>query len=79
MAVPKKLEDVLGRIKHPAVTATGITITDDGRWAILAQVRPGTPTHIKEVERMAGEFPVVYEEEAETLQVASPAYPSLGE
>lgn len=79
MTTPKKLEAICGKIKHPAVTATGITITDDGRWALLAQVRPGTPTPLAEVERVAEEFPVVYEEEPETYQVARPAYPSMGE
>ena len=79
MSVPKALEEICGRVKHPAVTLTGVTLTADGRWALLAQVRLGTPTPLREVERLAGDFPAVYEEEEDALQVARPAYPAAGE
>ena len=79
MPVPKALLEACEKVRDSAVTQTGVTITEDGRWALLAQVRRGTRTPLKEVEQMAGEFPVVYEEEPETLQVARPAFPRRGE
>ena len=67
------------KVRDSAVTQTGVTITADGRWALLAQVRRGTQTPLKKVEQIAGEFPVVYEEEPGTLQIARPAFPRRGE
>ncbi|HEX8736018.1 MAG TPA: hypothetical protein VF721_11890 [Pyrinomonadaceae bacterium] len=79
MAIPEKLLKTLEELKHPALTQTGATITTDGQWALLAQVRKGIKVPIKEIEKAAGNFPVVYEEEEETLPIARPAFPSEGE
>jgi len=80
MAVPETLRNLSETISHPALKQVGETKTRDGRWALLATVRQGTPPSVREkIEEMAGEFPVVFEEEPEHLPVARPAYPEQGE
>lgn len=79
MSVPKRLVEACLHLRHPDVTEVGVTRTPDGRWALFAQVRQGTPTPLREVEEMAGEFPVLYEEEPEVMQIARPAFPGRGE
>lgn len=79
MAAPKSLIDISERFEHPCVAQTGVTLTADGRWALYVQLRKGTRQPVPDVERLAGGFPVVYDEEPETLPVARPAYPSRGE
>ena len=61
---------------HPSVAKTGITKTEDGGYALLATVRKGTPTPIAEIENLAGNFPVVYQEEEDLPPVAWPARPA---
>jgi hypothetical protein len=34
---------------------------------------------LEKIEKMAGEFPVIFEEESDRLPVARPAYPEHGE
>jgi hypothetical protein len=80
MAAPKLLRQITETISHPALTQSGETKTSDGRWALLARIRQGTPPSVlEEIERMAEGFPVVFEEEADHLPVARPAYPAQGE
>lgn len=80
MAVPESLRDISETISHPALTQVGETKTRDGQWALLATVRRGTPGSVLEkIKEMAGEFPVIFEEESDRLPVARPAYPERGE
>jgi len=80
MAVPGSLRTLSESISHPALKQVGETKTSDGRWALLATVRRGTPpSDLEQIEKMAGEFPVVFEEESDRLPVARPAYPKQGE
>jgi hypothetical protein len=80
MAVPDLLRDLSENISHPALKQVGETKTKDGRWALLATVRQGTPrSDLEKIEEMAGEFPVIFEEESDRLPVARPAYPDQGE
>ena len=80
MAVPELLRDLSENISHPALKQVGETKTRDGKWALLATVRRGTPRAVLEkIEEMAGEFPVIFEEEPDRLPVARPAYPDQGE
>jgi hypothetical protein len=80
MPIPEALHKVCEKIHHPALTEVGETITDDGRWALSATVRKGTPSSaLEEIRKQAGGFPVIFEEEPNSLPVARPAYPSEGE
>jgi hypothetical protein len=80
MAVPELLRHLSDTISHPALTQVGETKTRDGQWALLATVRRGTSRPVLEqIKNMAGDFPVIFEEEAESLPVARPAYPEQGE
>lgn len=79
MSVPKPLADLAERLRHPAVTQIGVTLTPDGRWALLVQVKAGTSLPIKALERAARPYGLVYEEEPATLPIARPAYPARGE
>ena len=80
MAVPELLRHLSENISHPALTQVGETKTRDGQWALLATVRRGTPRSVLEqIEKMAGDFPVIFEEESDRLPVARPAYPEQGE
>jgi hypothetical protein len=79
MPIPTALQDVAARARHPAATEIGITKTPDGRWALLVQVKKGTKVPLEALEGMAGGYPVLYEEEPDSLPVARPAYPSRGE
>ena len=80
MPVPQSLRDISETISHPALTQVGETKTQDGRWALLATVRRGTPrSDLQRIEEMAGDFPVVFEEESDRLPIARPAYPEQGE
>jgi hypothetical protein len=79
MPIPKPLVDLAERVRHPAVTQTGITRTADGRWALLVEVKKGTPLPLKDLERDSAGYAIVYEEEPDTIPVARPAYPKHGE
>ncbi|HYY56585.1 MAG TPA: hypothetical protein VE842_04580 [Pyrinomonadaceae bacterium] len=80
MPVPKLLRQITESIKHPALIQVGETKTDDGRWALLAVVQKGTPQSVlREIMRLAGDFPVVFEEKADRETIARPAYPERGE
>jgi hypothetical protein len=79
MSVPERLLEACVHVRHPDVTEIGVTRTPDGRWALCVQVRQGTLTPLREVEAMAGDFPVLYEEESEVMPIARPAFPGRGE
>ena len=80
MAVPESLRDLTENISHPALKQVGETKTPDGQWALLATVRQGTPpSALEKIKEMAGEFPVIFEEEPDRLPIARPAYPEQGE
>ena len=80
MAVPQSLRELCETISHPALSQVGETKTRGGQWALLAIVRRGTPSSdLEQIERMAGEFPVVFEEESDRVPIARPAYPEQGE
>jgi hypothetical protein len=83
MTVPPKLQEIINQPKrpdavHPDVVQLGATKKDE-QWVLLALVRKGATIPIKEVKDLAGEFPVVYQEQPDSLQVARPAFPSKGE
>jgi hypothetical protein len=80
MAVPELLRELSENISHPALKQVGETKTRDGKWALLAVVRQGTPSSVLEkIREMAGDFPVVFEEDPDLLPIARPAYPEKGE
>jgi hypothetical protein len=80
MGVPQSLRELSENISHPALRQVGETKTPDGQWALLATVRQGTPNSaLEKIKEMAGDFPVVFEEESDRLPVARPAYPKHGE
>lgn len=80
MATPELLRRITETISHPALVEVGESKTSDGRWALLAIVRRKTqPAELKEIEEMAGGFPVIFEEESGYLPIARPAYPEQGE
>jgi hypothetical protein len=66
-------------IKHSEISKVGITKTPDGRYALLATVRKHTSTPVADIEKMAGEYPVVYREEEDRVPVAWPARPGDAE
>ena len=80
MAAPELLRDLTETISHPALKQVGETKTQDGQWALLAVVRHGTPpSDLDQIKEMAGDFPVVFEEEDDRIPIARPAYPEQGE
>jgi hypothetical protein len=80
MAVPESLRDLSETISHPALKQVGETKTPDGQWALLAVVRHATPpSDLEKIKEMAGNFPVIFEEEPDSLPIARPAYPEQGE
>ncbi len=79
MGVPAQLLEACVHVRHPDVTEVGVTRTPDGRWALFVQVRQGTATPLCAIEAMAGDFPVLYEEEPESMPIARPAFPGRGE
>jgi hypothetical protein len=80
MGVPELLRELSETISHPALTQVGETRTRDGHWALLATVRRGTPqSDLEKIQELAGEFPVVFEEESDRFPVARPAYPEQEE
>jgi len=60
---PQALIDLSERITHPLVKRTGITTTEDGRWALYVTVPKTTDVPLHDLESQAGGFPVVYEAE----------------
>ena len=60
---PQALIDLSERITHPLVKRTGITTTEDGRWALYVSVPKTTDVPLPDLEAKAGGFPVVYEAE----------------
>lgn len=76
---PARLIQLADSLQHPAVLRTGLTTTQEGKWALLVVVKQGTAHPIEAIERSAAGYPVVYEEDAGHLPLARPAYPSLGE
>ena len=76
---PEDLVRLSASLKHPAVTQAGITTTEDGEWALLVKVRPGTTTPLDEVEQTSMGYPVIYAAAPASLPVARPAYPKQGE
>lgn len=76
---PRRLEGLVGTLRHRDVSQVGLTTTPDGTWALLVQVKPGARTPIPEVETACGDCPVVYRSAPEEVPVARPAYPAIGE
>lgn len=80
MPAPESLHKICETVRHPALTEVGETITDDGQWALYAVVRKGTPSSaFEDIKKQAGGFPVVFEEEPDSLPIGRPAYPAEGE
>jgi hypothetical protein len=76
MPVPNELIRISEKaISHPEITKAGITKTAEGQYALLATVRKNTSTPVTEIEEIAGGFPVIYEQEEDSLPVAWPARP----
>ncbi len=76
---PASLLQILDTIRLPVGYQSGLTTTDAGNWALLVRVPRGTVTPIAEVEAIVAEYPIVYQILADSLPVARPAYPHLGE
>jgi hypothetical protein len=76
---PEQLVTLSKTLTHPAVLRVGLTTTRDGRWALMAGVRQGTPTPIPAVESASKHFPVVYVDVPAEPPVARPAFPAEGE
>lgn len=62
-------------LAHPAVARSGLTATEDGRWALQLWLRHDAPLPAEERDRLAGGFPVVVEAEPARRVVARPALP----
>jgi hypothetical protein len=62
-------------LRHPEVVNVGLTTTNEGNWAMMVRVRPGTRIPIPEIGFRRRGFPVVYQEMSGNLPVARPAYP----
>ena len=76
---PPRLLEISQQLLHPEVAQTGLTTTSDGRWALMVRLQPGAHAPLDEVERLTGEFPVVYRPPRARTPIARPAYPQLGE
>lgn len=63
----------------PPGCQSGLTTTQDGNWALLVNVPPGTHVPIQTIETIVRGYPVIYQAMPDTPPVARPAYPSLGE
>lgn len=60
---PDALIALSDRIRHPLIRRTGITTTEDGRWALYVTVPKATKVPLPDLESQTGGFPVVYEDE----------------
>jgi hypothetical protein len=65
-------------IRHPSIASTGLTTTSGGGWALLVRVKPGVKVPIAEIEQQAQGHAVIYQQ-ARSMPVARPAFPSRGE
>lgn len=60
---PAALIELSETIEHPLVRKTGITTTEDGRWALYVAVPKTTEVPLPDLEARTGGFPVVYDDE----------------
>ncbi|QIF02014.1 hypothetical protein [Roseimicrobium sp. ORNL1] len=58
---PPDLVALAENLHHPQVRTSGITCTEDGRWALYVTVSDDAPVPLPEVEAAAAGLPVVYE------------------
>lgn len=77
---PAALEQAKAEVRnHPDVARVGLTMTEDGRWALMVWPREGVEPPIGDLDRLFTDYPIVYESEPPNLPIARPAYPSKGE
>jgi hypothetical protein len=72
---PLRLLELADNLRDSLVIRSGVTTTEDGRWALYVTVPPETEVPIPSVEQQAEGFPVVYEAEPKEPPVARPATP----
>lgn len=61
---PERLAAIVDHFRpQPPVVRWGLTVTRDGRWALLVSVPAKTNVPLAAVESASGGFPVVYEVE----------------
>ncbi|MEZ0388733.1 MAG: hypothetical protein ACAI34_16795 [Verrucomicrobium sp.] len=61
---PPDLVALAESLHHPLVRTSGITCTEDGRWALYVTVPDEAQVPLPEVEAATGGLPVVYESAA---------------
>jgi len=61
---PPRLVTLSENLHHPLVRTSGITCTEDGKWALYVTVADEAPVPLPEVEAAAKGLPVVYESAA---------------
>ena len=78
-AEPSQLVELARTMHHPDVIRFGVTTTKEGRWALMAVIKPRVKVPITDVEKRASKFGVVYLDDSGRMPLARPAYPALGE
>ena len=76
---PARLVKILDTLRLPVGYQSGLTITTAGDWAVLIRVPKGIATPLADIETVAAEYPIVYQILPDSLPIARPAYPQLGE
>lgn len=76
---PDELIRLADSVAHPSVTRVGLTTTEQGDWALMVRVPPGTSLPLQDLEAECHPFPVIYQHEPDEPPVARPAYPGRGE
>lgn len=76
---PDSLLEILHGLSHPSVVRRGLTKTPAGSWALRVWLRKDVEAPLPDLEESVRPFPVVYDREPDSPQMARPAYPDLGE
>ena len=72
---PNDLVEIVRGLHHPDIMNVGLTTTNEGEWAAMVRVRPGTRVPLPEIGSRHRGFPVIYQQGSEIPPVARPAYP----
>jgi hypothetical protein len=59
--VPPGLVTLAENLRHPLVRTSGVTCTEDGRWALYVTVADEAAVPLPAVEAVAAGTPVIYE------------------
>ncbi len=72
---PDRLVELAGAVRSESVVQSGVTTTQDGRWALYVTVPANATVPLADVEAQAAGYPVVYEAQPTEPPRAGPAYP----